>query len=726
MPDFPTPNTLSYSSAFSKTQDSWPLVVDHGMSFWKLVALKISNWCQTQEITPLHLTVVVPFVQLIAPLRYAWGQIAGDGFLPRIETTQTWSVRVGGVHEVGTGPSMDVVLDRLQARHWLEQLAHQQSIALADALVEPLVLMATDLVRAAAAVPTKKRADYWLKAEEVAGRIPAGVAGVEAALGPLAVAWAQATEQWATDILFELAENAHQQKKGLVVIQAGGEDLLTANLYQQWAQHSRLWLDLDTFAKPSSPEVPTRPQQGDLFNEEPFKQADFYQDALDLSAADPLQQIAKMHPPQWIIAKDAEDEAELAASEVIRLLNQGVMPVALCSQDRPIARRVWALLQRERIALADETGWTLSTTRCAALVMGLVNAALPNAAPDDVLDAFKGLPPESFFVQGLDALEQHLRAKGIVQWPKKASSPWENVLSQTLDRVNFVLSGLYADVQKTLWAHLHALNQALKTSTAWSVLIADEAGREIMQLLHLHELGSFTEVEEGISAVSDFIPKAQQVRMSYEDFAHWVNSTLESMTFIPVRPQAPQVVLMPLARVMLRPFAAVVIPGCDDTRLTAQPSLPGFWSEADRIALGLMNQSLWWTRLQAQWTQALRLPRVVLIWRNAEGSQPLGPATLVQRVLPDQAAMADQRELVQQTPQPTWVPAPKPAKQFPVQRLSASAYKKLRDCPYKFYAEYLLQLNKEDELETELSRRDYGNWLHAVLRQFHLKRTHAY
>jgi ATP-dependent helicase/nuclease subunit B len=62
---------------------------------------------------------------------------------------------------------------------------------------------------------------------------------------------------------------------------------------------------------------------------------------------------------------------------------------------------------------------------------------------------------------------------------------------------------------------------------------------------------------------------------------------------------------------------------------------------------------------------------------------------------------------------------------LPVTRLSASAYEDLRRCPYRFFAMRQLKLQAVDELEGELGKRDFGNWLHALLSHFHvaLKQT---
>ena len=75
--------------------------------------------------------------------------------------------------------------------------------------------------------------------------------------------------------------------------------------------------------------------------------------------------------------------------------------------------------------------------------------------------------------------------------------------------------------------------------------------------------------------------------------------------------------------------------------------------------------------------------------------------------------------------EPRWVdaaPTPRPAPQghrLPAQRLSSTAYSDLRHCPYRFFALRQLGLQEADELGTDVDKRDFGNWLHAVLQHFH-------
>jgi ATP-dependent helicase/nuclease subunit B len=59
------------------------------------------------------------------------------------------------------------------------------------------------------------------------------------------------------------------------------------------------------------------------------------------------------------------------------------------------------------------------------------------------------------------------------------------------------------------------------------------------------------------------------------------------------------------------------------------------------------------------------------------------------------------------------------AHRLAVEQLSASAYEDLRRCPYRFFAMRQLGLQEPEEIDAGLDKRDFGSWLHQVLRRFH-------
>ncbi|MDO9635556.1 MAG: PD-(D/E)XK nuclease family protein, partial [Thiobacillus sp.] len=79
--------------------------------------------------------------------------------------------------------------------------------------------------------------------------------------------------------------------------------------------------------------------------------------------ASPLQDRLTLAP-----APHLEAEARAVATWVADQLHAGRRSIALIALDRETARRVRALLERMDVLVADETGWTLSTTTAAAVI----------------------------------------------------------------------------------------------------------------------------------------------------------------------------------------------------------------------------------------------------------------------------------------------------------------------------------------------------------------------
>jgi ATP-dependent helicase/nuclease subunit B len=81
-------------------------------------------------------------------------------------------------------------------------------------------------------------------------------------------------------------------------------------------------------------------------------------------------------------------------------------------------------------------------------------------------------------------------------------------------------------------------------------------------------------------------------------------------------------------------------------------------------------------------------------------------------------AADDPREARSERAQDVLRPAPQGAPLVP-QQVSASSYEDLRRCPYRFFALRMLGLREADEIEAEVDKRDFGTWLHGVLKSFH-------
>lgn len=611
---------------------------------------------------PARTVVLLPYAQLMPLAARLWAQARPDGFAPRFETTQNWSRSLGGFTPAAADLTFDPALDVLSARAMLERTSFARQ---AEAAAPLLLEAAQQLGALAAAVPPSERAAWGARARSVALiGMDAGALALEAAVAQMAVAWA-AHSAYASDVLFE--PRVMEATDCLIALQGCQPDPLPAALQAAWGGRMAV-LPLD---------------------------------------GEPAPAIAL---PAFHQARDAQDEAQRAAACVLRHVNAGRTPVALVATDRALTRRVRAMLASCGLSLRDETGWKLSTSRAGAHVMGALRACVWSAASDAMLDWLKNAP--AFDAAAVRQLEAQLRRQPLREWrgvPAVLDTREQPALAALLVEIEALRDSLQRPRMLSQW--LPALRELLQRSGQWALLQDDVAGGKVLATLRLSATG--------LALPADALWAKR--RLSLMDFMRWVDQALEAASFTPEYPPQEQVVILPLAQLLGRPFGAVVLPGCDEVRLNPAPEPPGLWTAAQRVALGLPARDTLEAALRAAWRHALCAPQVDLLWRAGDdGGEPLLPSPLVQAIQRQAGAgqAADPRAQREVAPQPVARPAPV-APQLTMTRLSASAYGDLRHCPYRFFALRLLGLKEAQELEGELDKRDVGLWLHAVLQAFH-------
>jgi len=628
---------------------------------------RIAAHIEQHALHPARTVVLVPYGQLIAIGRAMWAHASPAGFAPRFETTRNWARSAGGFAPAEDDIAFDMARDLLTAQSLLTRAGQG---GLRHALAGRLVDIAQQLAPLAAAQAPQQRAAW---AQSVRPAIDAGRGSAwfdtESALNGIAMAWV-ASSSYATDVLLDGAALA--QADALVVLEGLQADPLTQSLAALFGPH--------VLRLPIAGALPT-----------------------------------DRAPAALHAADDPEDEAERAAACVMQRVAAGQVPVALVATDRALTRRIGAQLTAHGVAVQDETGWKLSTTRAAAQAMSALRACAYDARSDEVLDWLKNAP--RWRGSTLDALEVRLRDRGLRDW-----SAWSHFIAQVAQGEgaragDAALAGLTAEVEacrSTLvrprvqdeW--LSAMRELLQAAHQWDALMADAAGIEVVGALYLDEAPG--ELRSG-------------GRSSLVEFSAWARDVLEAASVVLAVPGMgePTVTVLPLAQLLGRAFAAVVIPGCDDQRLPASPEPPGDWTEAQRAALGLPLRDTLAQAQRAAWSLALQAPAIDLVWRQFDASgEPVRPSPFVQALRLAGAAQPadDPRSLVPIAPQPTRPPLPR-GDALPVTQLSASAYDDLRHCPYRFFALRQLGLARSDELEGEVDKRDFGNWLHEVLNHFH-------
>lgn len=420
-----------------------------------------------------------------------------------------------------------------------------------------------------------------------------------------------------------------------------------------------------------------------------------------------------------------ESQAHAAAAQIhLWGAENDCTHIAVVVQDRLVARRLRALLERDQIWVSDETGWTLDTTMASTAVMRWVETVQADFPYWDVLDLLQAQLccadwPAVDREQAVSMLQRYLRQHGPV-------SGWSNWLSvvkshasdtplyRVLLRMYHAAEGLLTPRQRTVSEWLDALEASLQQLGADAYWRSDQAGEQIWTLLQQrqHEL------------------RGTHLVLTLPEFSRWLDHTLQTAQFVDRQMDSP-LIFTHLAATRCRPFDAVLILGADATQWAPSGISTVFFNQAVRHTLGLRTQS----KAIQQWAEDTALllnsvKRVRILWQaqRADEANPLAPAfarlDMLHRLawhinLYDESLLAWRRPEVKFPTVQMEMPAPIPWRDLIPTQISASGYRSLMTCPYQYYARYLLGLKSADEIRGEMVKADYGQLVHAVLYEFH-------
>ncbi len=424
-------------------------------------------------------------------------------------------------------------------------------------------------------------------------------------------------------------------------------------------------------------------------------------------------------------AHSLEQEARAAELQVRRWLLAGKQNIAIVAQDRLVARRVRALLERAGVLVRDETGWTFSTLAVSTVLMRWLDALQSDFYHQDLLDLLKS----PFIFAGQPAYERKQAVYQLEQLVRKHGVA--SHLDAFLDLAHgeagvqtaLVRLRQAADVLRknsdTLSGWLRALDDSLTILGVLQGLAADVAGAQLLQALQTwqQELA------------------ADSTRFSRAEWRHWLAQQLNENTFIDKSIDSP-VLLTSLTSTRWRSFDAVLLLGADASHLPSTDNGSVWFNDAVRGTLGLPTREVYLAQQRDDLLALLAMNDTVLAtWQASKSGEKnlLSPFLEMLRALHELAYGDDlaERELgafVESAqvraagfplPDEAAMPAPVVPHSLIPGRISASGYNSLVACPYQFYARHMLRLNELDEVREGVEKRDYGEWAHVILHRFH-------
>lgn len=431
--------------------------------------------------------------------------------------------------------------------------------------------------------------------------------------------------------------------------------------------------------------------------------------------------LASAHPVSPVRARvtlcaapHLEAEARAVAAWVAAQLQAGRRELALIALDRETARRVRALLERMDVLVADETGWTLTTTAAAAVLDRWLECVTGDFPHVELLDLLK-----SPFVLGdlatredqVQQFELALRRQGVSQG------------MADMQRLAHAQFGELPGWLAKLFDARQGFAQGRAPLAVWLTRLADSLA-QLDTTLELDAAGA--SVLETLDALRRDLADDDE-KYSFGEWRRWLNLALESACFIDASVASP-IVLTSLPAARGRMFDAVAVIGADARHLPARPA-PGLFSQATRAQLGLPTAALEAEAATTDLMQLLIQGPALMSWQAWHDDEPNPASPLVLRLqalhqaawgsdLPKQAS-GEPPAQASPLPGASVPPAPAVSAAHLPRHYSPTAYQTLLDCPYRFFVKSVLGIQELDEADEALDKSDYGNALHRILKAFH-------
>lgn len=451
-------------------------------------------------------------------------------------------------------------------------------------------------------------------------------------------------------------------------------------------------------------------------------------------------------------ANSEEQEAAAVDLQIRQWLLEGKRNLAIVTENRKLARRVRALLERAGINLVDSVGWSLSTTSAASVVEKWLESIEQDFAATSFLDFLKspfnfGNDNSDNYLQNIFRFEQDVilyenisgnlqryiktlqrRQHRLHHWESQCYSEIDQLLS-LLERASAPLAQLFsANKKRPASQYLIALSDSLQQLGLTNTLAENEAGNLILdEITHMLNACRISEPE-----------------MNWFDFRTWLASALENHHYSPST-QASHVRLLNLKQSNSGYYQGLIIASADASQLPGPAPKVPFFNNYVRHSLGLPD---WQLHKSEHYYLFRRLvqsaDQVIVSYCREKANEEQQVSPWLQTIIDLYTTMKNEKALSTplhdllasgktavlsstsiEPPGISTTPAPEISDTDLPLHFSSSRHQRLINCPYQFYANDILGLKAADELITELQKSEYGQKVHKILERFHNEKYSA-
>ena len=447
-------------------------------------------------------------------------------------------------------------------------------------------------------------------------------------------------------------------------------------------------------------------------------------------------------------ASSEEHEATAIDLQVRQWLLDGKQNIAIITENRKLARRVRALLERSGVNLVDSVGWSLSTTSAAAVLERWLECIEQDFAASCFLDFLKSpyisKNDNNKLLEHIFRFEQDIiihenisgnleRYTHNLQLRQNRLTHWENdcyqqihTLLDSIGNIAAPIIKLFNDNRKIPASnYLQVLYKSLQDTQLSIAYADDEAGELIL-----------AEITHMINACQTSDPE-----MNWFDFRTWLASALENHHYSPSS-QSSHVRLLNLKQSNSGFYEGLILASADANQLPGSASKTPFFNHHVKQSLELPD----WREEKAEKYYLFRrliqsANHVVISYceeKDNEIQQPspwlqtiidfyqlTGTDTLFELELNKYLATGLTSVLAStdiKLPEKSCHNTPSINQENMPDKFSSSRHQRLINCPYQFYANDILKLRATEEIITELQKSEYGQKVHGILETYHLKK----
>ncbi|MEM8844857.1 MAG: PD-(D/E)XK nuclease family protein [Pseudomonadota bacterium] len=409
-------------------------------------------------------------------------------------------------------------------------------------------------------------------------------------------------------------------------------------------------------------------------------------------------------------------------------------PIAIIANDRLLIRRIRAVLEEEGIRANDLGGWAFSTTSAATSIEALLDATEKDFKKEPLLDLISSpFLPQS----GILKFKQQVYAcRNILH--KHRSLPSDNIdkfieliskelmVSHELTTTLSLLKDSFESFFKPLRIGEHKLskfcNSLMSVLNALGIkdcLINDLAGAQLLDTL-----------ESLIHSTNK-----SDIQINWNEWRQWLRGIFENNYFIPGDTDN-RVTLCGFQYIDNTKYDYVIFAGIEEKRIISAKKQGTFFNEKVRYELKLKTNQETNAINYIRFRQVIEQSKHVLLTAesisNGESqeisswvkmielfsqsaySQSLKDDELLQIFSSYKNFKALKKHQVQTQPK-----AYSACKLVP-ENISATQYQSLIDCPYQYFAKYILGL-KDQEQSEKFEAADFGKLVHQSLYTFHFQ-----